>query len=83
VGYRGRDNLLRVVECKSYMDSRGVALRAFNGSDAKLAERFKIFHDDNLREVVFRRLRELRHMCSGCERQAVPGLWADRKRCGS
>jgi len=58
VGYSGRDNLLRVVECKSYMDSRGVALRAFDASDAKFAERFKIFHDDNLREVVFGRLRK-------------------------
>ena len=27
VAYCGRDNVLRVVECKSYIDSRGVALR--------------------------------------------------------
>ena len=27
VAYSGRDNLLRVVECKSYLDSRGVALQ--------------------------------------------------------
>jgi len=32
VAYSGRDNLLRVVECESYLDSRGVALRAFDGS---------------------------------------------------
>jgi len=43
---------------KSYLDSRGVALRAFNGSDAKCAERFKLFSDDNLRNVVFGRLRQ-------------------------
>jgi hypothetical protein len=58
VAYSGRDNLLRVVECKSYLDSRGVALRAFNGGDAKFAERFKLFSDDNLRNVVFNRLRQ-------------------------
>lgn len=57
VAYRGRDNLLRVIECKSYLDSRGVALRAFDGRDEKLAERFKLFADDQLRGVVFERLR--------------------------
>jgi hypothetical protein len=58
VAYSGRDNLLRVVECKSYLDSRGVALRAFDGSDAKSAERFKLFSDERLRGVVFGRLRK-------------------------
>jgi len=58
VAYSGRDNLLLVVECKSYLDSRGVALRAFDGKDKKFAERFKLFSDDNLREVVFERLRQ-------------------------
>ena len=58
VAYSGRDNLLRVVECKSYLDSRGVALRAFDGNDKKFAERFKLFSDDNLRAVVFERLRQ-------------------------
>jgi hypothetical protein len=57
VAYNGRDNLLKIVECKSYLDSRGVALRAFDGSDEKSAERFKLFADDQLRTVVFERLR--------------------------
>src|ERR1700760_2918859 len=57
VGYSGRDNILRVVECKSYLDSRGVVFRAFDGSDAKSAERYKLFSDDNFRAVVFNRLR--------------------------
>jgi hypothetical protein len=56
VAYSGRDNLLRVIECKSYLDSRGVALRAFDGTDAKFAERFKLFADEQLRCVVFNRL---------------------------
>jgi hypothetical protein len=58
VAYSGRDNLLYVVECKSYLDSRGVTLRALDGSDTKSAERFKLFSDDNLRNVVFAHLRQ-------------------------
>ncbi len=58
VGYRGRDNELRVVECKSYLDSGGVALRAFDGKDERFAKRFKLFADGNLRKVVFGRLRQ-------------------------
>ena len=57
VAYNGRDNLLKIIECKSYLDSRGVALRAFDGSDDKSAERFKLFADERLRTVVFERLR--------------------------
>jgi hypothetical protein len=57
VAYRGRDNSLKVVECKSYLDSRGVVLRAFDGSDVKSAERYKLFSDDRLRGVVLNRLR--------------------------
>ena len=57
VAYSGRDNVLRVVECKSYLDSRGVLLRGFNGSDPKTAERYKLFADPALRGVVFERLR--------------------------
>ena len=68
VGYSDRDNMLRVVECKSYLDSRGLALRAFDGSDAKFAERFKLFSDDTLRAVVF-------------ERQRTPLQWAIQLPC--
>ena len=57
VAYNGRDNLLKIIECKSYLDSRGVALRALDGSDDKSAERFKLFADERLRTVVFERLR--------------------------
>jgi hypothetical protein len=32
VAYSGRDNLLKIIECKSYLDSRGVALRAFDAA---------------------------------------------------
>ena len=57
VAYSGRDNLLRVVECKSYLDSRGVALRAFDGTDERGAQRYKLFSDEQLRSIVFDRLR--------------------------
>lgn len=66
VAYSGRDKLLRIVECKSYLDSRGVTLRALDGSDKKLAKRFKLFSDDSLREVVFERLRQQLAMSGAC-----------------
>lgn len=74
VGYSGRDNVLRVVECKSYLDSRGVVLRAFDGSDAKSAERYKLFSDDNLRAVVFDRLRIQLADCGACAPDAAVKL---------
>ena len=57
VAYRGRDNLLRVVECKSFLDSPGVKAVGFDGSNPREAERYKLFNDGPLREVVFQRLR--------------------------
>jgi hypothetical protein len=57
VAYGGRDNLLRVIECKSYLDSRGVVLSAFDGRDGKGTERYKLFVNEQLRSVVFERLR--------------------------
>jgi hypothetical protein len=56
VGYKGSTNELFVVECKSYLNSRGVLLGGFDGSDRRAAERFKLFNDRQLREVVFERL---------------------------
>jgi hypothetical protein len=56
VGYRGGDNLLRVVECKSYLDSYGVRATGFDGSDPKETARYKLFNEPELRRVVFNRL---------------------------
>ena len=42
VAYRARDNHLKVVECKSYLDSPGVRLRAFDPLNDKDASRFKL-----------------------------------------
>ena len=56
VGYRGCDNLLQVVECKSYLDSYGVALAAFDGSRGPKEDRYKLFNEDETRRIVFERL---------------------------
>ena len=56
VAYNGRDNLLRVVECKSYFDSVGVRASAFDGSNEEHAKRYKLFNEPELRRVVFNRL---------------------------
>ena len=56
VAYRGKDNEVRVVECKSYLDSRGVAREAFDGSNRKAEKRYKLFVEDTLRKVVLGRL---------------------------
>jgi len=58
VAYRGRDNELRVVECKSFLDSLGVRCDAFNGTNARAERRYKLFCDATLRRVVLRRLEE-------------------------
>lgn len=58
VAYRGRGNEIRVVECKSFLDSPGVECGAFDGSNRKAEKRYKLFCEDALREVVLRRLAE-------------------------
>ena len=56
VAFRAATNHLYVVECKSYLDSYGVRLSAFDGSSEAHANRFKLFNEPKLREVVFNRL---------------------------
>lgn len=56
IAYKGATNELRMVECKSYLDSRGVSAAAFDGRNAQFAARFKLFTDDVLRRVVTQRL---------------------------
>jgi hypothetical protein len=58
VAYSGRDNVLQIVECKSFLDSTGVAMRAFNGKDERFAQRFKLFNNSKLRKIVFSHLRQ-------------------------
>lgn len=56
VGYSAERKEVLVVECKSYLDSRGVTFKAVNGSDQRRAGRYKLFNDDVLRDVVLDRL---------------------------
>ena len=58
VAYSGRENLLRVIECKSYFDSRGVALNCFIDPRPEAASRYKLFNEPTLRHVVLNRLCE-------------------------
>lgn len=70
VAYSGRQNLLRVVECKSYLDSRGVTLAALDGTNPTAAQRYKLFADDVLRKTIFRRLRHQFAASGACAKNA-------------
>lgn len=52
LAYNAHANHLEWVECKSYLDSTGVSMSAFNGSNPRFADRFKIFTDATYREVA-------------------------------
>ncbi len=52
IAYRPGDKLLWIVECKSYLDSRGVTRHGFTPAQPRL----KLFNDATLREVVFYRV---------------------------
>ena len=54
VAYKGGSNELLVIECKSYLDSTGV--KADELINAKRKNRYKLFNDKTLRDVVFARL---------------------------
>ena len=54
LAYRTRDNELMVIECKSFLDSTGVGISSF-GENLK-SDRYKLFNEPKLREVVFSRL---------------------------
>lgn len=54
VAYKGGSNEILVIECKSYLDSPGV--KAVGLKNGKYKERYKLFNEEILREVVFTRL---------------------------
>lgn len=56
VAYKGGSNELLAIECKSYLDSRGVSISAFDSTDESFAARFKLFSELLLREFVLNRL---------------------------
>lgn len=55
-----------MVKCKSSLDSQSVTLRAFDGSSEKASEGYKLFNDDNLRNVVFNRMRQQFAVSGAC-----------------
>ena len=64
VAYRGRDNEIKVVECKSFLDSPGVDCGAFDGSNKEAEKKYKLFCEETLRKVVLHRL-ELQLISAG------------------
>ena len=59
VAYGGRDNEVRVVECKSYLDSPGVNCEEWeDGAPRSKRSYYKLFFEPALRRVVFGRLRK-------------------------
>lgn len=56
VAYSGRENMLRAIECKSYLDSRGVGIAGFVNPTPDAANRYKLFNEPTTRRVVLDRL---------------------------
>ena len=54
IAYKGSTNEILAIECKSFLDSPGVQMQSFNGGRG--SEKYKMFNDNKLREVVFRRM---------------------------
>lgn len=54
VAYKGSSNELLAMECKSFLDSRGVSPKDVKGQTG--SARYKLFTDVNLRDVVLGRL---------------------------
>ncbi|MBS1720442.1 MAG: hypothetical protein JST35_08355 [Armatimonadetes bacterium] len=57
VAYKPSTNQILAVECKSFLDSRGVTASEFFESDTATKARYKLFNEAKLREVVLRRLK--------------------------
>ena len=55
VAYKAESNIIRIVECKSYLDSVGVTFQAFDKPHGKHAARYKLFNEPTLRKIVFAR----------------------------
>jgi len=64
VAYKAADNELRLVECRSYLDSLGVRFSDFSGTEP--ADRYKLFKDATLRDVVTKRLIAELVKCGSC-----------------
>jgi hypothetical protein len=64
LAYKAGTNELLVVECKSYLDSTGVS---FRDGEFATPERYKLFNESKLREIVLERLKQdlvIKKMCN-------------------
>lgn len=52
LAYKPATNELLIIECKSYLDSRGVSIAGFHGQPAAEKDVFKMFNRQPLRELV-------------------------------
>lgn len=68
VAYKAASNELLVIECKSYLDSRGVQWAELQ--EGHSSTRYKLFKEPLLREVVFARLAAQMIACGRC----APGV---------
>jgi Holliday junction resolvase len=58
VAYKGGTNELLLVECKSFLDSGGVNISAFNGKNPKFGKKFKLFTNEKYFMVIKKALVE-------------------------
>jgi hypothetical protein len=67
VAYSAKRNELQLIECKSFIDSRGVLLSDF---DRKKNNRYKLFVETKLRNIVTKRLRKQLSDTGACRSNA-------------
>jgi len=56
LAYRAKDNSVLWVECKSYLDSRGVKIEALTGEDERGKKRYNVFTWSEYRKVITKEL---------------------------
>lgn len=56
IAYKGSENQILAVECKSFLDSMGVRHVGVSGQDPSDSKRYKLFNDPILRKTVLGRL---------------------------
>jgi hypothetical protein len=71
VAYKGGTNEVLAVECKSFLDSRGVMFR--NGK-FETEKQYKLFSDETLRSVVLKRLAQQLKKSGACSALPKPTL---------
>ena len=72
VAYKGGENEILVIECKSYLDSTGV--KAEGLKKGKYKERYKLFNEATLREVVLNRLAKQLAKTGACPKDVTVKL---------